>query len=74
MKLSKKAEEELIRFAQSADFKKDMEILDKRHTSPFIKGNKVDVDSYIEFLMQFNAFINHARKQFARIIDKDMKL
>jgi hypothetical protein len=74
MKLSKKAEIELIRLARSKDLKKDMAILDRRYTSPFIKNGKVDVNSYVEFIMQFNAFINHARRPFTRIIDKDMRL
>ena len=74
MKISKKAEEELIRLARSVNFKKDMEILNRRHTSPFMKDTTVDVDAFVEFLMQFSAFINHEQKPFRRIIDKDMRL
>jgi hypothetical protein len=74
MKLSKKAEKELIRFAMSGDFQRDMEVLNRRHTSPFVRDGKVDIDSYIEFIMQFNAFINHAHKPFTGIIDMGMRL
>jgi len=74
MKLSKEAEKELIEIAKSVNFKKDMEILNKRHDSPFIKDGKADVDSYIEFAAQFNEFINHEPKPFKPMIDRDMRL
>ena len=74
MKLSQKAEKELIEFARSEDFKRDTEMLCLRNKSPFIKDGRVDVDAYIEFVTQFNEFINHESKPFKPIIDRDMRL
>lgn len=74
MKLSIEAEKELVELAKSESFKKDMEILDRRHRSPFIIEGRVDVDSYIEFVTQFNEFINHEPKPFKPMIERDMKL
>jgi hypothetical protein len=69
-----KAEKELVELAGSDSFRKDMEILNRRHTSPFMKDGNVDVDAYIEFITQFNEFINHQPKPFRPIIDRVMKL
>lgn len=74
MKFSQKAEKELIKLAKSEGFKKDMEALRSRWEMPFIKNGKVDVDAYIEFVQQFNEFINHQPKPFRKIIDRDMRL
>jgi hypothetical protein len=74
MRLSKKAERELIELAKSDSFKKDIEMLRSRWQMPFIKDGKVDADAYIEFVAQFNEFINHEPKSFKPIIDREMKL
>ena len=74
MKILRKAERELVEHAGSDSFRKDMEILNRRHPSPFMKDGKVDVDAYIEFVTQFNEFINHRPKPFRPIIDRVMKL
>lgn len=74
MKLSQKAEKELIELAKSESFKNDMEMLRLCWQTPFIKDGIVDVDDYIEFVQQFNEFINHEPKPFKPIIDKVMKL
>jgi len=74
MKLSQKAEKELIDLAKSDSFKKDIEMLRSRWQMPFIRDGKVDADAYIEFVTQFNEFINHEPKPFKPIIDRDMRL
>lgn len=74
MILSKTAEEELRERAHSSCFKYDMTRLAESRHNPFIKESKVDVDAYISFVSEFNEFINHQRKPFAQIIDKDMRL
>jgi len=74
MKISKKAEEELRKFSRSDTLRKDIEIIAQQRHNPFIREGKVDVDAYIEFVTQYNEFINHTPKPFSRIIDKDMKL
>lgn len=74
MNLSEKAERELIGLAKSDDLRKDMAMMKTRWQNPFIKDGKVEIDAYIEFVQQFNEFINHEPKPFKPIIDKFMKL
>ena len=74
MKLSQKTEKELIELAKSESFKRDIEMLRSRWQTPFIKNGEVDIDAYIEFVTQFNEFINHEPKPFKPMIDREMKL
>ena len=74
MRLSEKAERELVELAKSDNLKKDIEMLRSRWQMPFIKDGKVDADAYIEFVTQFNEFINHEPKPFKPMIDREMKL
>jgi hypothetical protein len=74
VKLSPESERELLEFARSKSFRKDMEILRSRWQNVFIKDGIADADAYIEFVTQFNEFINHEPKQFRKIIDRVMKL
>jgi len=68
------AEKELVEPGNSEELKKDMEILRSQWQSPFIKDGIVDIDAYIDFVQQFNEFINHEPKPFRPMIDRDMKL
>jgi len=54
--------------------KEEMQALRLQRHNPFIKNGKVDIDAYIEFVTEFNEFINHAPKPFEQIIDCDMRL
>ena len=35
--------------------------------NPFIDKGKPDIDKYIEFVTQFNAFMGHKKKKFKKI-------
>lgn len=73
--LSDKEKREWLELACSENLREDMRRLQKNRYNPFLKSNgKVDLDKYIHFLTEFNAFANHARKPFHKIIDKDMRL
>ena len=74
MKLSPDSQRELLKFARSDSFRKDMEILRLRWQNVFIKDGIADADAYIEFVTQFNEFINHEPKPFKKMIDRVMKL
>lgn len=74
MNLSESAEKELVKLGMSEELKKDMEMLSSQWRSPFIKDGEVDIDAYIEFVQQFNEFINHEPKPFKPMIEKDMRL
>lgn len=72
--ISEKSARELSELSQSESLKKDMDILRAQRHNPFIKNGKVDIESYIEFLTEFNEFIDHKPKPFKPIIDRDMRL
>ena len=74
MNVSDKSQEELLKHSQSVALKKDMNIVAGRKHNPFIKNGRVDVGAYVEFVTQYNEFINHKPKPFIRMIDKDMRL
>lgn len=72
--ISEGAKQELLKLSESASLRKDMQIIRANRHNPFFKDGKADADAYVEFLNQFNEFINHTPKPFRRMIDKDMKL
>jgi len=72
MKFSRDAEREFVSATEA--LKHDTEILRKKRYNPFIKDGRVDIDAYLEFVTQFNEFINHTPKPFKKIIDRDMRL
>jgi hypothetical protein len=52
----------------------DMRHLREGRHNPCVKNGKVDVDRYIDFLNEYNEFINHQPKPFKPIKDRIMKL
>jgi hypothetical protein len=74
MTLSEKSSRELLKLSRSASFRKEMEQVTVGRHNPFIKNGKIDADTYLEFVTQFNAFINHQPKPFRFIIEKEMKI
>ena len=74
MKFSKKEKEEFLELSKSKKLREDFKNLRKKRHNPFVKNGKVDIEKYIEFLNQYNEFINHTPKPFKKIIDRDMRL
>jgi hypothetical protein len=74
MTLSPEAEREFRELAESDAFRKDMETVRANRHNPFVRNGVVDVDAYLEFVQQYNEFINHEPKPFKPMIDKDMRL
>lgn len=74
MNISQEAEKELLTLGLSEELRNDMDRLKSSWQSPFIRDGGIDVDLYIEFVSQFNEFINHQPKPFQPMIEKDMKL
>lgn len=72
--LTEKEKQEWREWAQSDTLREDMRYMEKNRHNPFIVNGRVDLDKYIRFLTEFNAFANHAQRPFHRIIDKDMRL
>lgn len=54
--------------------KKDMEFISRQMYNPVIIDGQISNDRLVEFLTQFNEFINHKPKSFEPIVDKDMRL
>jgi len=74
MSIPTKSRQELLELAQSYTLKKDMEIISSKRHNPFIKNGRCDVDAYLEFVTQYNEFINHEQKPFKEMLDRDMRL
>jgi hypothetical protein len=72
--LSEQERQEMLRFSESASMRKDMEYLSLHRHNPVLVNGAFDMDRLIEFLSQFNEFINHQPKPFLPMIEKDMKL
>lgn len=72
--LSEHEKKEMLRLARSSSLMEDAEYLTVHRHNPVVIDGKVDMDRLLEFLTEFNAFINHRPKPFKPMIDRDMKL
>jgi hypothetical protein len=72
--ISEQEKDEMIRLSESSSLREDTIYLTTHRHNPFVKDGIVDIDAYIEFIQQFNEFINHKPKPFKPMIDKVMKL
>ncbi len=72
--ISERERQELLRLAASPSLRDDMEYLASHRHNPALVNGIVDMDRLIEFVTQFNEFINHKPKPFVPMIDRDMKL
>lgn len=72
--ISEKAKKEILKLSKSKVFRKDMKAVASKCHNPFFKNRKANIKNYVEFVTQFNEFINHEPKPFRKIIDRDMRL
>lgn len=72
--LTDEEKKEMIELARSAQLRDDMRRVREQRHNPFTSGGEVDLDSVVEFLNEFNAFIGHEPRPFRRIVDRDMRL
>ena len=71
-KLNKKEKEELQRVAASTLLRKDRQHLSANRFNPIMDGQKIDMDRLLDFLTEYNEFINHTPKPFKPIkLDQD---
>ena len=75
-KLDPLEREELLSASLSVELSRDMRVLRSRSAKFRFgqAGNNPNVDLYLRFLTNANAFANHARKPFRRILDNVMKI
>lgn len=74
MVLSEKVKEELRSLAKSSTLRDDMRHVALNRHNPIIVNGEVDMDRLLEFLDQYNAFVNHGPKPFKPMIERVMKL
>jgi hypothetical protein len=72
--LSEKEKQEWSGLADSVSLRDDARRLKESLHNPFIKDGAVDIDRYINFLNEYNEFINQRQKTFKPIIERIMKL
>jgi hypothetical protein len=72
--LSEDEKKELLRLAGDSLLREDMEYVAAHRHNPLIIDGKIDMDRLIEFLTQYNEFINHKRQPFKPIDDREMRL
>lgn len=72
--ISEQERQDLLRLAESASLRNDMQYLSSHRHNPVLVNGIFDMDRLVEFLSQFNDFISHQPKPFRPMIEKDMKL
>lgn len=72
--ISEYEKREMLRLAGSSSLRDDAEYLTAHRHNPVVIDGKVDMDRLVEFLTEYNEFINHEPKPFKPMIDRDMKL
>ncbi len=73
-RLSEIEKEELLAFARSPVVRSDMRHVAAHRHNPVIADGRVDMDRLLDFLNDFNSFINHRPKPRRPMIDRDMRL
>lgn len=74
MKLSDNERCELHRMAGSSDLRRDMRYLRENRLNPLLAGEENRLDRLIEFLNQYNEFINHTSKPFSPMRTRNIKM
>lgn len=74
MRLNELEKSELIALAESKSMRADSERLKATRPNPFMVDGKVDCDRVIEFLTEYNEFLNHPMKPHREFIEKNMRL
>ncbi|MBF0567468.1 MAG: hypothetical protein HQK95_01240 [Nitrospirae bacterium] len=60
--------------SKSETLRLDMRAVAAHRHNPFMKNGQPDIDACLEFLTQYNEFINHQPKPFHKIKDTVMLL
>ena len=73
-KLNDTERKELLGMAASSGLRHDMRLLRRTRHNPVLLDGRMDLDRLIAFLTEYNEFINHEPKPFARMVERDMKM
>lgn len=74
MPFTEQEKTELKAFAASESMRMDSERLRATRHNPFMVNGIVDCDRVIEFLTEYNEFLNHPMKPHRKFIERNMKL
>ncbi|MEO5359271.1 MAG: hypothetical protein H7843_02355 [Nitrospirota bacterium] len=69
-----KSDLDLYEASKSETLRLDMQRVAAHRHNPFMKNGQPDIDAILQFLMEYNEFINHEPKPFRKIIDTVMLL
>ena len=72
--LSDMEKQELLEMAGSKSIRDELRRIATGRHNPILCKEKVDLDRYIEFLNDYNDFINHQHRPFRPMVDQLMKL
>jgi hypothetical protein len=74
MRLTESERAELVALSRSASLRSDCKrVADTRH-NPFIVDGEIRADRVVDFLTQYNEFLNHPIKPRTAFIEDNMKL
>lgn len=73
-RLTKEDKRDLLEMARSKNLCEDFRIIAENRYNPFLENGDINLDKFINFLNDYNEFINHKMRPFRKIIDKDMRL
>lgn len=74
MELSEKEREELLALSKSESLRRDMAHVAATRHNPIVVNGEVSPERVVEFLTQYNEFLNHPFKAPRPFIEKNMKL
>lgn len=74
MRISDKDRAELLAVSHSESMRDDMSSVAAGRHNPFILDGEVCPDRVVEFLTQYNEFLNHPMKPFRPWMENNMKL
>lgn len=74
MRISQEDRDELLALAGSRRMREDTARVSASRLNPFLIGSEVSAELVMEFLTQYNEFLNHQVKPLRPFIERNMKL
>ena len=65
---------EILKKVHSSQLRDDFRFLSEHRHNPFLRNGQVDVDAYIQFVTEYNAFISHRPRPFRKMTGNDFRL
>lgn len=74
MRISEEDKAELRALSRSKSMRQDMMTVAARRHNPFLVDGEICLERVVDFLTQYNEFLNHPMKPLRPFIEKNMKL